>query len=204
MAKHTLKEIMQMNLDDLEECIAAMSTDDPRLNFALKQRDFLSQRHSHKLTVISIAVGMVMLFILVSGYVAEASGISLRLANWTIIFAMIFIVVDGIVLYGRLPEHLVLAQVEIRTFQQKIIAFTPVPFQLMPMDTQFLTTHRKRRGMAIYEGLQSQTARELRRGSPQTYADLPSRRSWRELENFALDPMTWDAPSNARPTRRNH
>ena len=25
-----------------------------------------------------------------------------------------------------------------------------------------------------------------------------------ELENFALDPMTWDAPSSARPTRRNH
>ena len=51
MAKHTLKEIMQMNFDDLEECIAAMSTDDPRLDFSLKQRDFLSQRHSHKLTL---------------------------------------------------------------------------------------------------------------------------------------------------------
>ena len=101
MAKHTLKEIMQMDLDDLEECIAAMSTDDPRLNFALKQRDFLSQRFSHKLTVISIAVGMVMVSILVSGYVAEASGISLRLANWAFLLAMIFIGgIYGIVLYG--------------------------------------------------------------------------------------------------------
>ena len=101
MAKHTLKEIMQMNLADLEECIAAMSTDDPRLNFALKQRDFLSQRHSHKLTEVSMAVGMGTLFILVSGYVAETSGIPLWLAPWTIIFAMIFIVVlYGIVLYG--------------------------------------------------------------------------------------------------------
>ena len=81
MAKHTVKEIMQMNLADLEECIAAMSTDDPRFNFTLKQRDFLSQRHSHKLTEISLAVGMVMLFILVSGYVAETSGISLRLGT---------------------------------------------------------------------------------------------------------------------------
>ena len=101
MAKHTLKEIMQMDPDDLEECIAAMSTDDPRLNFALKQRDFLSQRHSHRHTVISMAVGIVMLFILVSGYVAETSGISLRLANWAILLAMIFIGgFYGTVLYG--------------------------------------------------------------------------------------------------------
>ena len=50
MAKHSLKEIMQMEFDDLEECIASMSTDDPRLDFALKQRDFLSQRYNHKLT----------------------------------------------------------------------------------------------------------------------------------------------------------
>ena len=101
MAKHTLKEIMQMDLDDLEECIAAMSTDDPRLNFALKQRDFLSQRNNHKLTVISIAVGMVMVFILVSGYIAETSGIPLWLAPWTIIFAIIFTIsFYGTVLYG--------------------------------------------------------------------------------------------------------
>ena len=101
MAKHTLKEIMQMNFDDLEQCIAAMSTDDPRLNFALKQRDFLSQRHSHKLTEISMAVGMGTLFILVSGYVAETSGITLWLANWTILFAMIFTIsFYGTVFYG--------------------------------------------------------------------------------------------------------
>ena len=101
MAKHPLKEIMQMNPADLEECIAAMSTDDPRLDFALKQRDFLSQRHSHQLTVISMAVGMGTLFILVSGYVAETSGIPLWLAHRTILFAMIFIVVFySTVLYG--------------------------------------------------------------------------------------------------------
>ena len=101
MVKHTVKEIMQMDIDDLEECIAAMSTDDPRFNFALKQRDFLSQRHSHRLTVISMAVGMGTLFILVSGYVAETSGITLWLAHWTILFAMIFtIVFYGTVLYG--------------------------------------------------------------------------------------------------------
>ena len=101
MAKHSLKEIMQMNLADLEECIAAMSTDDPRLDFALKQRDFLSQRHSHKLTEVSMAVGMGTLFILVSGYVAETSGIPLWLAPWTIIFAMIFTIsFYGTVHYG--------------------------------------------------------------------------------------------------------
>ena len=101
MAKHSLKQIMQMNLDDLEECIAAMSTDDPRLDFALKQRDFLSQRHNHQLTAISIVVGMLMLFILVSGYVAETSGISLRLAHWSILFVMIFTIsVYGTVHYG--------------------------------------------------------------------------------------------------------
>ena len=32
----------------------------------------------------------------------------------------------------------------------------------------------------------------------------PQRTRNPELENFALDPMTWDAPSSARPTRRNH
>ena len=32
----------------------------------------------------------------------------------------------------------------------------------------------------------------------------PERTRNPELENFALDPMTWDAPSSARPTRRNH
>ena len=48
--------------------------------------------------------------------------------------------------WPRHPEHLVLALVEIRTFQQKIIAFTPVPFQLMPMlqHTHPLTTRRSR------------------------------------------------------------
>ena len=101
MAKHSLKEIMQMDIDDLEECIAAMSTDDPRLDFALKQRDFLSQRHSHKLTLISIAVGMLMLTILFAGYVAETSGISLLLANWvTLFYVILFGVLYGIVLYG--------------------------------------------------------------------------------------------------------
>ena len=101
MAKHTLKEIMQMNFDDLEQCIAAISTDDPRLDFALKQRDFLSQRHNHKLTLISMAVGMGTLFILASGYIAETSGITLWLAHWTILFAMIFTIgFYSTVLYG--------------------------------------------------------------------------------------------------------
>ena len=101
MAKQSLKEIMRMDIDDLEECIASMSTDDQRLDFALKQRDFLSQRHSHKLTEVSMAVGMGTLFILVSGYVAETSGIPLWLAPWTMIFAMIFTIsFYGTVLYG--------------------------------------------------------------------------------------------------------
>ena len=105
MAKHSLKEIMQMNFDDLEECIAAMSTDDPRLDFALKQRDFLSQRHSHKLTEISMAVGMLMLTILFAGYVAETSGISLWLANWvTLFYVILFAVLYGIVHYGPPPS----------------------------------------------------------------------------------------------------
>ena len=101
MAKHSLKQIMQMDIDDLEECIASMSTDDPRLDFALKQRDFLSQRYSHKLTYISIAVYTLMLTILIAGYVAETSGISLRLANWVVLFYAILIgVLCAIIFYG--------------------------------------------------------------------------------------------------------
>ena len=99
--KPTRKEIMRMDAEELEDCIASIPMDDPLFDFALKQREFMAHSESRQLTAISTAVGVGTLFILVSGQVTESTDLPPWLANWTLLIAAAIIAaVYVLILWG--------------------------------------------------------------------------------------------------------
>ena len=90
--KLTRNEIMQMDDDELEDCIATLPMEDPLYKFALKQRDYVAQRWTLQFAMISMAVGVGTLFVLVSGQFAEDVDLPIWLTNWIIVIAGAIIV----------------------------------------------------------------------------------------------------------------
>ena len=85
--KPTRQEIMLMDEDELEDCIATLPMDAPLLGFALKQRDYVAQRWSLQLVAFSMAVSIGTLFVLVSGQTAEDIDLPIWLTNWILLIA---------------------------------------------------------------------------------------------------------------------
>ena len=99
----TRDEIMAMNIGQLEDCIAKLPMDDPLFEFALKQRDHITQRKFGQIAAISTSVGAGTLFILVSSLTAESVNLPLWLTNWAFLIAaiLIFAVYAAILYFAR-------------------------------------------------------------------------------------------------------
>ena len=72
----TREDIMDMDDDELDDCIATLPLDHPLLDFALSQRNYEVQRRSANHASVAMLVGVATLLIVISIHFAEVNGLT--------------------------------------------------------------------------------------------------------------------------------
>ncbi len=85
----THDDILDMDEEEIDDCIAELPIDDPLMGFALKQRDYMATRRHENVAAVSSAVSVVTLFVLVSTQFAESYQISAAVANWSLLIVVL-------------------------------------------------------------------------------------------------------------------
>ncbi len=85
----THDDILDMDEEEIDDCIAELPIDAPLMGFALKQRDYMATRRNERVAAVSSAVSVVTLFVLVSTQFAESYQISAGVANWSLLIAVL-------------------------------------------------------------------------------------------------------------------